>query len=293
MRIERFAGLPEPGRPGLSWLGQAGFWIETGDHRILIDPYLSDSLALKYAGKPNDHRRMMPPPIRPEDLPEPDFVLVTHAHGDHMDAGTLAPLAARFPRLRFVVPAAKRDLARERIGAAADLVAVDAGETLEPLPGLTIRVVAAAHETLERDASGRHLFLGYGIRSPRFCVYHSGDTVPYPGLDEAVRDFAPDVVLLPVNGRDAHRLANGIPGNLTLHEAITLARKADSPYLVPHHFGMFAFNMLDEADIDAAALSALRPVILKPKVGETLSFDAAEGGTHGSDRDDRTRRQSA
>ena len=43
-----------------------------------------------------------------------------------MDAGTLGPLAAPFPRLRFVVPAAKRDLARERIGAAAELVATGA-----------------------------------------------------------------------------------------------------------------------------------------------------------------------
>ena len=38
MRIDRQPGFPAPGQPGIFWLGQAGFWLETGDHRILIDP---------------------------------------------------------------------------------------------------------------------------------------------------------------------------------------------------------------------------------------------------------------
>ena len=35
------------------WLGQAGFWLTHaqggGDAHLLVDPYLSDSLARKYA----------------------------------------------------------------------------------------------------------------------------------------------------------------------------------------------------------------------------------------------------
>ena len=84
IRVETRPG-PIGAGPGLHWLGQAGFWIDTGAHRILIDPYLSDSLARKYAGQANDHRRMMPVPVVPEALPRPDVVLVTHAHTDHMD----------------------------------------------------------------------------------------------------------------------------------------------------------------------------------------------------------------
>lgn len=272
MRIERQPGFPAPGRPGLFWLGQAGFWIETGRHRILIDPYLSDSLAIKYAGKANDHRRMMPPPIAVEALPRPDLVLVTHAHTDHMDPDTLRPLAARFPDLPFVVPAARMDVARERIGLSAKLVGVDAGETLDPLEGVTVTVFPAAHETLERDREGRHLFLGYGIHAGGFRLYHSGDTIPFDGLAEAVRGFRPEIALLPVNGRDAARLAAGIPGNLTLAEAVELATAAGVAYLVPHHFGLFAFNTADEAAIDALALASSGPKIVKPAAGETLAL---------------------
>jgi hypothetical protein len=36
--------------PALYWLGQAGFLVRTPRYTFLIDPYLSDSLAMKYRG---------------------------------------------------------------------------------------------------------------------------------------------------------------------------------------------------------------------------------------------------
>ncbi len=271
MRIDRVNGFPAPGEPGLYWLGQAGFWIETGAHRILIDPYLSDSLARKYLGQANNHKRMMPPPFTVEALPRPDIVLVTHAHTDHMDPDTLGPLAKRFPDLPFVVPAAKEAVARERIGAWAELISADAGQELTLLTGLSLRVFPAAHETLQTNEAGQHLFLGFGIVGPNLRVYHSGDCVPFAGLSEAISQFGPDIALLPVNGRDPVRLAAGIPGNFTLAEAVSLS--ANIPYLVPHHFGMFAFNTLDPAEIDAEVERQKgRPTILRPKTGETLKI---------------------
>jgi len=272
MRIERRPGFPARGQPGLSWLGQAGFWVETGAHRLLIDPYLSDSLAMKYAGKPNDHKRMMRPPVTVEALPRPDLVLITHAHTDHMDPMTLTPLAQRHPDLPFVVPAARETAARERIGAKARLILTDAGEILRPLSGLQVTVFPAAHETLDRDAQGRHPFLGYGISAGALRLYHSGDSIPFAGLPELLSAFAPQIALLPVNGRDARRLDAGIPGNFTLQEAMTLA--AGLPYLIPHHFDMFAFNTLDPALIDAAAAGQMagQTCVFRPHPGETLAF---------------------
>lgn len=284
IRPEYGLGWPKPGEPGLVWLGQAGFWIETGAHRILIDPYLSESLARKYAGHRNDHRRMMPPPILPDDLPAPDIVLITHAHTDHMDPDTLGPIAQRFPSVPFVVPAARVETARQRIGPDARLIAVNAGQSLSPLAGLELSALPAAHETLERDPEGRYHFLGYAIRSGGYCFFHSGDTIPFSGQSDLVLDLAADIALFPVNGRDEARLATGIPGNFTLAEAILLAHEARIPFLIPHHFGMFAFNTLDEAQIECAAAGTSDPQILKPVAGGVIFLRERADGPNAPSR---------
>lgn len=271
--------------PGITWLGQAGFWIDTGAHRVLIDPYLSDSLARKYPDRAADYARMMPPPADPATLPCPDIVLVTHAHTDHMDPDTLAPLAARFPDLPFVVPASALETARARIGATARLIGTDAGATLAPLSGLTVTVTPAAHETPARDSAGRHLFLGYAITAGGVTIWHSGDCIPFDGLAAPLRALAPDIALLPVNGRDAARLAAGVPGNFTLEEAIALCARHGIGWLIPHHFGMFPFNTCDPAAIDRAAATTATPRITRPVPGQRIAIGAEDGhGSHAQQR---------
>lgn len=275
VRIENDVCWPSSGSAGLVWLGQAGFWIETEQHRLLIDPYLSDSLAQKYKGTQNDHERMMPAPCAIEDVPRPDIILITHAHTDHMDPGTLAPLRRRFPDVPFVVPFCKLKDARNRIGSEAVLIGVDADETITPIDGLSVSVFPAAHEELTYDDDGHHAFLGYGIESAGLRILHPGDTIPFPGLRERIRKFAPDIALFPVNGRDATRLAQGIPGNMTLAEALELGR--DIPVIVPHHWGMFSFNTIDPKQILAAATECTTSQIWLPVCGELMCIGVANG----------------
>lgn len=256
--------LAEP--PGeavrLFWLGQAGFVIDGGGRRVVIDPYLSDSLAGKYRGTLYPHHRMMPVPVRPGEIRHVDMVLATHHHSDHLDPGTLPALMAANPEALLVAPEAARGLALDRSGIApARLATTDAGRTFTA-KDIGITAVRAAHEELERDAAGRHLYLGYAVRIGGAVILHSGDTVPFAGQVDEVARLQADLALLPVNGRDAERKANGVPGNMAVGEALDLARQAGIAQMIAHHFGLFAFNTVPRAAVEAAARESTAPLLV-------------------------------
>jgi len=235
----------------LYWLGQAGFLLDAAEHRIVIDAYLSDSLAQKYKGSPLPHLRMEESPIEAGAIHDVDFVFSSHSHTDHMDGPTLAALALTNPHCRFIVPSACLKTAIERGVPADRLIGANDGDMLDLGRGLMVEVLPAAHENLEMDEKGQHRFLGFVFRfkskAGDLSVYHSGDCVPWEGLEKRLMQAHPDLLLLPVNGRDAERTAGGIIGNFTLDESIDLVHTLSPAFGLGHHFGMFDFNTIDEA----------------------------------------------
>ena len=243
---------PGPGRIHLRWLGQAGFWIRSGSTSVVIDPYLSDALAAKYRGREVGHERMMPPPI-PAGQIAADWVFCTHRHGDHMDKATLTDLAAANPRAWLVGPVAEKEFALG-LGLPAGrwvLAAVD--ERIELSPAAWAWAIPSAHETVRLDSAGQPFCVGYVIELAGLRVYHSGDCVPYPGLPDRLAELKVDIALLPANGRRPELTAKGILGNFFAAEAIELCRQAGIGTVVLHHWGLFASNTADPADLAAVA----------------------------------------
>ena len=83
---------------GLWWLGQSSFIVRGGGITIYVDPYLNPS-----------PRRIVPPPLRPEQVTNADFVLCTHDHSDHIDPTALPGIATASPHAKILVPGVARD----------------------------------------------------------------------------------------------------------------------------------------------------------------------------------------
>jgi L-ascorbate metabolism protein UlaG (beta-lactamase superfamily) len=230
----------------LWWLGQSGFLVQWQGRHLLLDPYLSDSLTRKYAQTDKPHVRMTERVVDPGDLDFIDVVTSSHSHTDHLDAETLLPIMAASPGLQMVIPAANRAVVAERLGCDPDWpLTLDDGEEVE-VAGFRISAVPAAHEQIERDEQGRCKHLGYivacmkpGNHDAAWTIYHSGDTVLYPGMVETLSGFSIDVALLPINGSAPER---GVAGNLDGHEAAELAYNIGGKLVIPCHYDMFAFN---------------------------------------------------
>lgn len=59
----------------LTWLGHACWLVKSGEHKLLVDPFLNDNPSAK---------------LRADDL-DVDFILITHGHFDHVaDAASIA-----------------------------------------------------------------------------------------------------------------------------------------------------------------------------------------------------------
>lgn len=240
----------------MSWFGQAGFAITANGRTALIDPFLSPHEGRRYEAS-----------LAPSSTVDVDLVMCTHEHIDHFDATAAPGIAAASPGAVFVVPAPIVDQVTE-VGIASERVlGVQPGESHE-VAGFTISAVPACHGVTMEDAygfgeelsGGAIRFLGYVVDVSGVRLYHAGDTIHYEGMEARVRAFAPDVALLPVNGRHAEREARGIPGNLNEREAAWLAAEIGADTLVPMHHDMFHGNLGSAAAVVEAAEQEARSV---------------------------------
>ncbi|HEY8561641.1 MAG TPA: MBL fold metallo-hydrolase [Pyrinomonadaceae bacterium] len=227
----------------LWWLGQSGFLLQWRGRHLLFDPYLSDSLTVKYETTDKPHVRMTRRVIAPERLDFIDVVTSSHNHTDHLDGETLRPLLAANKNLEFIIPSANREFVAERVGRNVDFaIGLNDGESVE-INEFTITGVAAAHESLEQDELGRHKFLNYLVSFGPWTVYHSSDCVPYDGLPERINELRGgkmiNVALLPINGRKPERR---VTGNFWGDEAARLAAAVGAETVIPMHYEMFEFN---------------------------------------------------
>ena len=235
----------------LWWLGQSGYLLMWQGKKILIDPYLSDSLTVKYAASNKPHVRISERVVDPWLLKDITLVTSSHNHTDHLDAETLIPIFKQNPSVTFIIPEANRDFVCERLMIARTFpVGLSDGISVA-VDEFEIRGFLAKHNEIERDAFGNSKFLGYIFKFGEWTIYHSGDTLHFKGMEELLTSLHIDVALLPVNGNDPRR---GVAGNFNSSEAAALAKNIGARVAIPCHYDMFAFNSTDPREFEKEAL---------------------------------------
>jgi L-ascorbate 6-phosphate lactonase len=213
---DRFGGLTvRSGTIACAWLGQAGYLFKTrGGLTIMIDPYFSDE-----GERQEGLKRLFPPPITAEEF-QPDLLLVTHGHLDHLDEPTVGAYAAS-ARTTLIAPPSCTSRASGLGWPSSKLRSLAPGETTKTA-GCQFMATFARH-TLP-DAIGFLMTID-GIR-----LWHSGDTE----YDEHLRQMAThqlDVAFICINGGG---------GNMNAHEAALLAWQIKPKLVVPMHYGLWS-----------------------------------------------------
>ena len=226
----------------LTWLGQAGFYLrcENGTG-IMIDPYLSDSL---FQANGESHRRQTP--LCEAFLHvQTDVILITHAHGDHLDFGTLDTLIGDGSSPAVLAPRHVLQAIRDRYGNAADGMLFEPGTEITLL-GILFRAVFAMHS----DPCP----IGAVIEADGLCVCHTGDTMYHRRLPEEYPVGA-DLLLLPINGRG---------NNMNATDAARLTRLLRPKAVFPMHWDMFASYAGDPGAFAACFAEGEQKILLPP-----------------------------
>ena len=215
----------EPGQVCLTWIGHASFLIQTDKHNILVDPNWANWMLVI--------RRLRHAGLSISDLPNIDLVLITHAHFDHLNRGSLRQIAARQP---IVVPSGVgnlvHDLGFEKVHE------MNWWDTWT-FRGLKITFTPAKHWGA-RVLTDRHRgYGGYCIEYQGRSVFHCGDTAYFPGLAEIGERLKPEIALMPIGAyenpskRDVH---------IGPEQAVIALRDLQAKTMIPMHFGTYRLS---------------------------------------------------
>ncbi len=179
----------------ITFLGHATLMLQLGPTVVHVDP------VSRYA----DYAKM----------PKADLILVTHEHGDHLDAASIAKI--RTPQTEIVASAnAAAKIAGARV--------MKPGDTAT-LKGIGIEAVAAYNTTqgrLQYHPKGRG-DNGYVLSAGGKRLYIAGDTEDIP---EARALKGIDIAFLPMN----------LPYTMTPEQVADLARAIRPKVLYPYHY---------------------------------------------------------
>jgi L-ascorbate metabolism protein UlaG (beta-lactamase superfamily) len=237
-----YAAAPESGLR-VTWMGHSSLLLEIDGVRVLMDPVWDERASpVRWAGP----KRFFAAPVRLEDLPPVDVVLVSHDHYDHLGETTIRRLAklASMRGAQWVTSLG--------VGESLQAFGVDAGRIVEL--DWTQRV-GVADGRLEitalpaRHFSGRGMFnrfetlwSSFVLKGAKHTVYFGADSGWWEGFAEIGAAYGPfDLTMLEIGAFDA--LWGGIhlgpDGAARAFEALGGNGAGGRGLLMPIHWGLF------------------------------------------------------
>lgn len=202
----------------LTYFGHSAFQIDVGATTILLDPFITGN-------------RFAERVVSPDTL-NPDYVLLTHAHGDHFGdtPGILkrsgATVVANHEIVQYL----------ERVHGHDKAVGMNSGGSWSFEWG-RVRNTWARHSSSFADGTYGGNPGGFMIEADDSCVYAMGDTSEFHEMNWLGEEFDIDIALMPIG--DCYTM--GLRGSLNA------ARMLKPHLIIPTHYNTFEAI---EVDVD-------------------------------------------
>ena len=208
----------------ITYIGHATVLIETGTYNILTDPHFGKRFM--------SFKRIQDPGIHFHSLPKIDFVLISHAHHDHLHKKTLRRFTSG---TTIIAPKSSAELFMG--GVSCRVVELSQGEALEH-EGLKITAGHSRHKKAARIYFGppRETF-SYIISSAAGTVFFAGDSAYGPHFKEIGRANKIKVALLPIA---PHKPRGRMKSkHMDPADALKAFEDLQADFMIPYHWGTF------------------------------------------------------
>ena len=224
----------------LTWLSHGGWMIETGNHRVLLDPFLTENPAAS---------------ISADQLPNIDHILISHGHFDHVaDAAMIAnqhdaTIVAIYEIAEWF---SKTQQVQSTIG-------MNIGGQLE-LPFGSVKMTPALHSSQLPDGSYGGEPAGFLVTIDRSRIYFACDTALFSDMKLYAENV--EMAVLPI----------GDLFTMGIDDSITATKLIGAKKVLPAHYGTWppiAQDANQWADRIRSETTA-EPVVLQ--VGESIDL---------------------
>lgn len=221
--------LASGGRLAVTFIGHSGFFIQMAGKNILVDP--------NFAGWLFVVKRLRRPGVRIKDLPPIDYVLITHAHFDHLHRPSLRAIARNTKQRSgkapiIMVPHQVSDVVAG-LGFR-EIVELKWWQSYQD--GIAVTHVPARHWGARMLHDFHRGYGGYVIRAGEHSLYHAGDTAYFEGFHEIGQRLQPEIALLPIGAYHPPSFRNV---HTSPEDAVQAFQDLGAELMVPMHYGSF------------------------------------------------------
>ena len=223
------------------WLGQSGLLFVSGKRKVMIDPYLTNSLTMidyTLDRKMKTNKKIF--------SVKPDVLILTNCHPDHADIETVSKFA-RKQKSKLTILSCENvflDIADHEHCAKANNIMFEEGCEWS-IEGFNIRAVKA--KTDDKSAFG--VIITDTLTNEKYYV--AADTLY---SKQVLGDLDSDLfaVFVPINGEF---------GSMNMIDAKRFARDSGARYAVPVHFGMLDKVSPEDFDLKNAIIPSIYRII--------------------------------
>lgn len=249
----------------LVWFGHSSYFIQLDGKKMLVDPVLSGSATpLPFGTKAFKGTDI----YSHEDLPEIDYLFISHDHWDHLDYETVVPLK---DKVKTVICGLGVGAHLERWGYdSARIIERDWFEKIELEDGFIVHTTPARHFTGRGFFRNRALWLSFVLQTPSMKIFMGGDSGYDVHFAEIGEKFGPFDLAILENGQYDRKWQYV---HLLPDQILTVVQELKAKRVLPVHSGKFVLaNHPWDEPLEKIMLNSegKKIDILTPMIGESV-----------------------